>query len=178
MPFSAFSSYWELDKLSAQQVGSRMAEFAIGSLTSMANYNPQQNIPGTLPTLGYNLSVDWQYIIALAAVITGVHCLLVGLILWIAWPVVVPGDSNLVVARLLHGLVGRVGERGNLLEAEEIAEAIEKEEHGEAGAAEMKEGTVGYGVKQGSWGKVLEIGEGLKKRKGLTGRSFPRGKYA
>ncbi|KAL9003632.1 MAG: hypothetical protein Q9188_003509 [Gyalolechia gomerana] len=173
-----YGSYWELDKLSHQEVGSRMAEFAIGSLASMANYNPQQNITGTLPTLGYNLSVDWQYIIALAALITGVHCILVGLILWIARPVVVPGDSNLVVARLLHGLVGRVGEKGNLLEAKEIAEAIEKEGHGEASAVEMKKGTVGYGVKQRSWGTVLEIGEGLKKRKGLTGRIFPRGKYA
>lgn len=173
-----FGSYWELDNLSAQQVGSRMAEFAIGSLTSMANYNPRDNIPGTLPTLGFNLSVNWNYIIALAVIITGVHCLLVGLILFIARPVVVPADSNLVVAKLLHGLVGRVGERGNLLEAKGIAEAIEEEGHEEMDPAERKGGTIGYGVRERSLGMVLEIGEGLAKRKNLRGQSFPRGTYA
>ncbi|KAL8938623.1 MAG: hypothetical protein Q9216_003799 [Gyalolechia sp. 2 TL-2023] len=175
-----YGSYWELGDLSAQEVGSRMAEFAIGSLTSMANYNPQQNVSGTLPTLGYSLSVHWSYMIALAAVITGVHCLLVGLILWIARPVVVPGDSNLVVARLLHGLVGRLGEKGNLLEAKEIAEAIEKgeKEHEDANAVQKERGTVGYGVRHESSGAVLEIGEGLKRRKSLPGGKFPQGGYA
>lgn len=89
-----------------------------------------------------------------------------------------PADSNLVVAKLLHGLVGRVGERGNLLEAKGIAEAIEEEGQGEAGPVDRKGGTVGYGVRERSLGNVLEIGEGLAKRKSLRGGSFPRGTYA
>ena len=155
-----------------------MAEFAIGSIASLSNYNLHDLIPGTLPTLGYKLSVQWQFIIALAAVITGVHCILVGLILFIAQPVVIPGDSNLVIARLLHGLVGRVGEQGNLLEEKEIAEAIEKEGSGHGTVVGRGEGTVGYGVREGSSGTVLELGEGLLRRKELKGGRFPQGTYA
>ncbi|KAL8777661.1 MAG: hypothetical protein Q9213_007760 [Squamulea squamosa] len=168
-----FGSYWELDNLDVQGVGSRMAEFAIGSLASMANYNLHDRIPGTLPTLGFNLSVHWEYIIALAAVITGVHCLLVALILFIARPVVIPADSNLVVAKLLQGLVGRLGERGNLLGAKEIADAIQNE-----GGQEDGKQVVGYGVRQGMHGTALEIGEGLVRRKNLSGGRFPMEVYA
>ncbi|KAL8650782.1 MAG: hypothetical protein Q9210_003627, partial [Variospora velana] len=158
-----YGSFWETNNLTAQGVGARMAEFAIGSLASMADYNLRAPIPGSLPTLGYNLSVHWEHVIALAAVITGVHCLLVGLILFIARPVVIPADSNLVVAKLLHGLVSRVGQRGDLLEAKEIADAIEMEGHGsEDGIAK---GRVGYGVRDTEPGTVLEIGEGLVKRR-------------
>ncbi|KAL9009177.1 MAG: hypothetical protein Q9173_005772 [Seirophora scorigena] len=176
-----YGSFWETDSLPAQAVGRRMAEFAIGSLASMANYNLQARIPGTLPTLGYSLSMHWEFIIALAAVITGVHCLLVGLILFIASPIVIPADSNLVVAKMLGGLLGRVGERGNLLEAKEIAEAIEKEVghgHGHGSGDAVRAGMVGYGVREAEPGTVLEIGEGLVRRKNLKARVFPRGLYA
>lgn len=173
-----YGSFWETDNLPAQAVGRRMAEFAIGSLASMSNYNLHTRIPGTLPTLGYSLSVKWEFIIALAAVITGVHSLLVGLILFIARPIVVPADSNLVVAKLLGGLASRVGERGNLLEAKEMAEAIEKEGHGHGSEDAVGAGTVGYGVREAEPGTVLEIGEGLVRRKNLKGRVFPRGLYA
>ncbi|KAI4184662.1 MAG: hypothetical protein LQ348_004519 [Seirophora lacunosa] len=173
-----YGSFWETDNLPAQAVGRRMAEFAIGSLASMSNYNVHTRIPGTLPTLGYSLSVKWEFIIALAAVITGMHCLLVGLILFIARPIVVPADSNLVVAKLLGGLAGRVGERGNLLEAKEMAEAIEKEGHGHGSGDAVSAGTVGYGVREAEPGTVLEIGEGLVRRKNLKSRVFPRGLYA
>ncbi|KAL8946047.1 MAG: hypothetical protein Q9222_007506, partial [Ikaeria aurantiellina] len=64
-----YGSYWETDTLSPMQVGSRMAEFAIGSLTAMATLNLRTRIMGTLPTLGYRLSVHWNYLIALAACI-------------------------------------------------------------------------------------------------------------
>ncbi|KAL8686914.1 MAG: hypothetical protein Q9218_006768, partial [Villophora microphyllina] len=99
-----YGSHWETNALSPQLVGARMAEFAIGSLTAMATLNKRTLIPGTLPNLGFHLSIHWNYMIALAACITGVHALLVALILWIARPVVIPGDSNLVTARLLQGL--------------------------------------------------------------------------
>ncbi|KAL8769310.1 MAG: hypothetical protein Q9209_004692 [Squamulea sp. 1 TL-2023] len=111
--------------------------------------------------------------IALAAVITGIHCLLVALILFIARPVVIPADSNLVVAKLLHGLVGRMGDRGNLLGAKEIADAIQNESGQEDGKH-----AVGYGVRQGVHGAALEIGEGLVKRKDLSEGRFPKQVYA
>ena len=149
-------------------VGSRMSEFAIGSVAAMALLNPQTTIRGTLPTLGYQLNIEWQYVIALAACIGGIHLLLVGLMLWIARPIVITDDSNLAVARLLKGLVEPLGHEGGLLDGTEIAEAIQQEE-------EVK---VGYGVREGETGTILEISDGLQSRKRLPGRKFPTGTYA
>ena len=144
-----------------------MSEFAIGSLAAMALLNPRTTIPGTLPTLGYQLNNEWQYVIALAACIGGIHLLLVGLMLWIARPIVITDDSNLAVARLLKGLVEPLGHEGGLLDGKEIAEAVQQES--------VK---VGYGVREGETGTILEIGDGLDRRKTLPGRRFPTGTYA
>ena len=90
----------------------------------MANLNPQQKVPGTLPILGYHLDTQWQYVIALTACIAGVQCLLVAIMLWIARPVVVIDDSDLCAARLLQGLAGKLEGRGSLLSGKEIAKEI------------------------------------------------------
>ena len=132
----------------------------------MSVFNPTIQIPGTLPRLGYNLSVEWKYVIALAACIAGVHCLLVALILWISRPIVVTDDSNLAIARLLKGLVNPLGRRGGLLDGQEIAEAVQRE--GE---------TVSYGVSESDDGRTIELGPGLQVRKRLPGRKFPAGQY-
>ncbi|KAL8874696.1 MAG: hypothetical protein Q9198_006855, partial [Flavoplaca austrocitrina] len=167
-------SHWETDTLTPQEVGSRMAEFAIGSLTGMADLNKHTTIPGTLPTLGFHLSVKWRYVVALISCIVGVHCFLVGLIVFIARPVAIPGDSNLVTARLLQGMVEKIGEKGGLLEGKEIADAIQREVSGSA----TGRGTVGYGFRDGKDGLVLEVGEGMVRRKELPGGRFPEGVYA
>lgn len=70
-------------------------------------------------------------------------------------------DSYLVRARLLQGIVGKVGEKGGLLKGKEIAESIQREAFGLAGGC----GSVGYGVPNGTEGMVLEIGEGMVTRK-------------
>ena len=160
-----FSSYWETENRNAEGVGSLMSEFAIGSIAAMSVYNPPISIPGTLPRLGYRLSIEWQYVIALAACIAGVHCLLVALILWISRPIVVADDSNLAVARLLKGLVDPLGHEGGLLGGQEIAEAVQKED------------LVSYGVSEGVHGNTLELGPHLQVRKRLPGRKFPAGRY-
>ena len=143
-----------------------MSEFAIGSIAAMSIFNPQIPISGTLPRLGYHLSVEWQYVVALASCIAGVHCLLVALILWISRPIVVTDDSNLAVARLLKGLVEPLGHEGGLLGGQELAEAVHKEEE-----------LVSYGVSEGVNGRILELGPGLQIRKRLPGRKFPAGQY-
>ena len=147
-----------------------MSEFAIGSLAAMANLNPQTLIPGTLPTLGRHLSIQWKYVIALASCIAGVHCILVGLILLIARPIVVGADSNLVTARILQGLVKRLEGRGALLDGREIADAIEKK-----GTGGVK---VVYGVEMRDVGRVVELGEEMEVRSKLPGGRFPGGLYA
>lgn len=161
------SSYWETENLAVEEVGSRMSEFAIGSVAAMAVFNPDTQIPGTLPILGYSLSIEWRYIIALAVCIVGVHCMLVVLMLWIARPIVITDDSNLAVARLLKGLVNPLAQGGGLLNGPEIAEAIQKGKD-----------KVTYGVREGEAGTILEVGEDLHVRKRLPGRRFPAGQYA
>lgn len=162
-----YGSYWETQDLDAATVGSRMSEFAIGSLAAMANLNPQTQIRGTLPMLGYQLSVEWKYVIALAAGIASVHCMLVALMLWISRPVIVGVDSNLATARMLKGLVERLGDGGGLLDDREMAEAIQRDT-----------GDVGYGVRESDRGPLLELGEGTTMRKRLPGGRFPTGHYA
>ena len=132
----------------------------------MAIMNPQTQVPGTVPTLGYRLGVEWQYMIALAACIVGVHSILVALILWIARPIVITDDSNLAVARLLKGLLEPLNHGAGLLDAREIAEAVQDHKD-----------TVGYGVREGKEGTILELGEGLRERKRLPGGRFPAGLY-
>ena len=168
-----WGSDWEINGLSAQEVGSRMAEFALGSVAGMATLNPSQLQPGTLPILGYNLSIHWRYIIALSACIAGVHALLVALMLWIARPVIIIDDSNLCTARLLQGLVGRLDGGGSLLDGQEIARAIQRECLGNGGS-------VVYGIKPGGAvgaPKTLGLGEDINVRKRLPRGRFPHGGY-
>ena len=144
-----------------------MAEFAIGSVAAMSMLNPETTIHGTRPTLGYKLSVEWQNVVALSACIAGVHLLLVGVMLWIARPIVITDDSSFAVARLLKGLIEPLGPAGGLLNGNEIAEAIQADHQ-----------TVGYGVRQGqAGGFILEMGENLQRRKQLPKGRFPTGPY-
>lgn len=162
-----WGSFRETHNLNAQQVGADIAEFAVGSLAAMAKLNPKQYVRGTLPTLGYHLDAHWQYIIALAACIGGVHCLLVAIMLWIARPIVVIDDSNLCTARLLQGLVGRLEGRGSLLSAKEIAEEIQR--------AGSKNRQVVYGTECDSDGRrVLTLGEDVQVRRNLFNGRFPK----
>jgi len=153
-----------------------MSEFAIGAIAVMANLNPTISIAGTLPSLGYHLSIKWKYVIALTACIAGVHTLLVVLILWIARPIIIGGESTLATARLLGGLVGRLGGEGCLLDGRDIAEMIQEKETGEKiGAAS---GGVVYGVRKTEEGRmVVELGGEIEVRKRLNGGRFPRGTY-
>ena len=168
-----WGSDWEIENLDKQEVGARMAEFALGSVAGMASLNPTQLRPGTLPILGYHLSIHWKYIIALCAVIAGVHALLVALMLWIARPVVIIDDSNLCTARLLEGLVGRLGGGGCLLDGREIAKAIQRECFG-------NDGKIVYGIKREGVAapKVLGLGEDINVRKRIARGRFPHGQYA
>lgn len=146
-----------------------MSEFAIGSLATMADLNPQSRQQGQLPVLGYSLTVEWRYVIALAVYIVCVHCILVGLMLWIARSVVVVHDSYLCMARLLQGLVGGLGERGSLLDEQEIVTAIQ----GQAG----RELRVAYGTGKIGEERVLRLAEEQKVKKVSKWGVFPKGLY-
>lgn len=69
----AFSSAYETHFKRADQVGADMAEFTIGSLSTMASTNRQIQFEGLVPYLGSRLQVHWYHVTFLLAGIAGVH---------------------------------------------------------------------------------------------------------
>ena len=57
----------------ADQVGEQFAAFALGSLATMVNKNPQIQIPGDLPQLGHSVTLYEPYFAILMAFIVGMH---------------------------------------------------------------------------------------------------------
>lgn len=98
---------------SPEDVGALMAEFAASALATMAQQNPTTIVQGSLPTLGYQVDVEWKNAGALAASIVAAHLLMVLLILWLTRPVIVMNDSFLVRVSL-NGLVQTVPEGDEL----------------------------------------------------------------
>lgn len=147
-----------------------MSEFAIGSLATMANLKSSQQEQDTVPVLGYQLPIEWRYLIPLIVIITVAHFILVGLTLWIARSVVVLDASNLCTARLLEGFMRKLNGRGSLLNGEEIAKAIETQGIGEV--------RVVYGLEERNAEKVLRLGDEKEIMRGLKLGRFPRGAYS
>ena len=107
----------------AATAGSRMSE---GNRLHRSFGEPQSANAHSRHAIQFriHLSVEWRYVVALAAGIGFVLCLLVALMLWISGPTAVGVDSNLVTARMLRRLVETVGHGGGLLNENSIAEAI------------------------------------------------------
>ena len=133
-----------------------MAQFAIASLAAMADLNPLQPLPGMLPELGYQISVHWDFLIAFAAGVAGVHALILALTLWISRSVVVCDDSYLVAALLLHGLVGLLEGVENLTNAKYMAQVLQRR----LNEMDREGATVRYGLRDPGAEErpVLEIG--------------------
>lgn len=69
----AFSSAYETHFRDADHVGADMAEFAIGSISTMASTNRQIQVESLVPHLGSRLNVHWYFVGPLLAGIAGVH---------------------------------------------------------------------------------------------------------
>ena len=67
------------------EVGANMAEFALGSIATMASNNPPAVIPRSLPRLGSRLKVDWSFAVAVFACIAAAHSALSALTTYIDW---------------------------------------------------------------------------------------------
>ena len=76
---------WDIHRKDMDEVGANMAEFALGSIASMALKNPPAVISGSLPRLGSRLKVDWVYATAVFACIAAVHSALSTLAIYIDW---------------------------------------------------------------------------------------------
>lgn len=113
-----FRATWEVHNHRIDEVGANMASFALGSLASMATRNPTFEAEGLVPILGYNLSIHWNYVIALCACIVGIHFVLFAAAVYTSRLVIIKDDTNLSTARLLKPLVEYLGSRATLLEGE------------------------------------------------------------
>ncbi|KAI4210069.1 MAG: hypothetical protein LQ351_007059 [Letrouitia transgressa] len=154
-----------------QEVGARMAQYALGTIANMAYSNPSQQKAGTLPTIGYRLKIYWKYMIPLTTVIVGIHASIVVLMIYLARDVVVIDDSHLAIARLLQNLVGRLDGNGNLLDGFQIAAAIQKSlERGEE--AEVAHGIDHTRAEKGNTLGIGVVGEQITKRKDLPRKRF------
>ena len=186
-----WGNYLEAHSLDADEIGSNIADYAMGSIAATALLNQKAlNSSPTLPKLGYSPTIKWRYVIALFAGIGAVHIILVGLLCWIARPVVVCDDSDLCIARLLQGLVGRIPDGGGtLLDGKELAREIDNASMdnavagGEKSATILQEPTrVVYGVdntndKAGLKRRRLDINEGIQPLRPWRG-AFPTDQYA
>ena len=108
----------------ADGVGANMAEFAIGSISTMATKNPRISMQGTVPYLGSRLKVLWGYAIPLLVSIAGVHLALFVTVVYASRVVVIKGDSNLSTARLLRTLIDYLGPSGTILDGKQLSQAI------------------------------------------------------
>ena len=127
-----WSSKWETDGRSAQEIGELISEFAIGSLATMAHLNPNTTMLGTLPILASRVRVTWWGIISLAVGIASTHALLVLVMLWVSRGGVVPDDSSLVIEMLLKSAAGRLGASGSFGGGGKVALAFHGGREGES----------------------------------------------
>ena len=146
-----------------------MAGFALGSLAYMATYNPSFQTEGLLPTLGYNLSVHWSYVIEISMGIIFLHFVFFATAIYMSRLVVIKNDTFLSAARLLRPLVEHLGPRATLLEGKDLSEAIEEF---------VLRGII-YGPREDNelHGTVLDIGEDIQPRQRLQTRRHPDGRY-
>ncbi len=73
---SSSRAAWEVHFKAPDQVGADMAEFAIGSISTMARTNRKIQVDSLVPHLGSHLEVKWYYVIPLVAGICGAHLVL------------------------------------------------------------------------------------------------------
>lgn len=186
-----WGNFLETHNLNATEIGSNIAEFAMGSIAATAGLNQREPFSSpTLPILGYSPTIHWRYVIALFVCIGVVHVVLVGLLCWVARPVAVCDDSDLCTARLLSGLVGRLPDGGGaLLGGKELAREIDNASidrnaaGGEVSGSGLKEPTrVVYGVidtkdSAGFRRRGLGLNEDIQPLRLWRG-AFPRGRYA
>ena len=121
-------SAWETHSRSMDKVGANMAEFALGSLSTLFNLAPQIQIPGTVPYLGSRLQVFWPYTITLLIAIAGAHFVIAFSVIWFTRYMIVKDDSHLVVARLMRPVVERLGDSGTVLDGATMSRAVHLED--------------------------------------------------
>ena len=148
-----------------------MAEFAIGSISQMAVFNPPVHIEGLIPYLGTHLEIKWKWVFALFAGVIAVHFLLYVSAILAVRNVVVTSDSFLANARLLRRLLEPLGEGGSYLEGKELSHVVQQR-LGMNGVIYGPKAAVGVGAEY-----ELTIGQNVMPRNEWPNRRHPDGKY-
>lgn len=117
---------WEVHYHGTEHVGANMAEFAIGSLSTMTSRNPLIDVDGMVPHLGSCLTVYWVYLIALVFSIAAVHFLLFVSGIAVASTVIIKDDSYLSTVRLLRSIVSILGSSGTVMRGKDLSAAIQR----------------------------------------------------
>ena len=167
IPFS--STAFEVHFKTTDEVGAGMAEFAIGSISTLAQRNPQLQMQGTVPHLGSRVSILWGYAIALLVGIAGVHLILFAIVVYASRVVIIRDESNLSTARLLRSLMDHLGSSGTLLDGKQLGQAL---------SPRAASGLV-YGPQHDnkSDGYRLGFGTAVAPRTTLPNRRHPDGRY-
>ena len=135
----------------------------------MATRNPSVQTHSAVPILGFHLTVQWKFTLALCASIVIVHFLFFAAAVYTSRLVIIKDDSNLSTARLLRPLVEHLGSQGTLIEGKDISRVIE--DNGVMGLV--------YGPREdpGAGGRVLDISDRVMPRRTLAGSRHPDGTY-
>jgi hypothetical protein len=128
--FNSSRSAWEIHGKDTDTVGAYMAEFAVGSLSTMAWKNPRITVNGSVPYFGSRINVSWPYLIALLACIAGVHFALFASAIYTGRLVVIKDDSDLSTARLLRPMAEDLGHSGTVLKGIESSHHARRGEGG------------------------------------------------
>ena len=83
LTFGVVRSPWEIGNHNASVVGSKIAEFAMGSLITMIDRNRKMIINGTVPHLGSRLNVHWGPFVAILVCIVATHFVVFALTYWL-----------------------------------------------------------------------------------------------
>ncbi|KAL8825087.1 MAG: hypothetical protein Q9170_007932 [Blastenia crenularia] len=111
--FYASGSEWDIHGAEIDEIGDRFAHSALGSLATMAVFNPRIQLPGHVPHLGHKIHVYEPYFSVLLGCIVGAHfALFAATVYWI-----VRGSNMTTNAVGMHPL-GEQGDesRQNLVE--------------------------------------------------------------
>lgn len=128
--------------LAPGDVGWWIGYFSIGALANMDSQNPHINISDPAletPYRGVTLAItSWPIVYLILFALLGAHAILFLGVVTLADRVIVRDSSELATARLLRGLVSKLGRGGCMLDGKGISEALKED------------GNVIYGVWKGS----------------------------
>lgn len=124
---SRFGSWSKFGNAAISVAEDHVARFAIGAIAMLDQINPRMEADGKRPWTGVFLTVKWKYYFGIMGVIVGLQVIVGALTISSTRNVYCQDDSHIVSARLLRGVVERLGSHGTAATAEQLY-AVYREE--------------------------------------------------